>query len=235
VLVGGVELLLAEGRAAEALEAAEEYSRRHPTILNPALAPWLTLKGEALARLGRRDEALALAHEELPLSRSWGAPDTVARTLRVIGTIAGDEEGLEQLQEAAETVAGSAARLEEARTLAAYGGALRRLRRPTEAREPLRRALELADACGARTLVEHARADLYASGARPRTTAVRGVGALTASERRVVTLAVDGQSNRDIAQTLFVTPKTVEVHLSNAYRKLGVRSRRELGAALDVA
>ena len=60
----------------------------------------------------------------------------------------------------------------------------------------------------------------------------RPVDALTASERRVAAFAADGQSNRDIAQALFVTPKTVEVHLSNAYRKLGIRSRRELGAAL---
>ena len=59
-----------------------------------------------------------------------------------------------------------------------------------------------------------------------------GVGSLTASERRVADLAVDGRTNRDIAQTLFVTPKTVEVHLTNAYRKLGIRSRRELPGVL---
>jgi DNA-binding CsgD family transcriptional regulator len=55
---------------------------------------------------------------------------------------------------------------------------------------------------------------------------------LTASERRVADLASAGQTNRDIAQTLYVTPKTVEVHLSNAYRKLDIRSRRELSRAL---
>jgi DNA-binding NarL/FixJ family response regulator len=55
---------------------------------------------------------------------------------------------------------------------------------------------------------------------------------LTASERRVVDLAAKGQTNRDIAQTLYVTPKTVEVHLSNAYRKLGIGSRRELAGVL---
>jgi DNA-binding NarL/FixJ family response regulator len=55
---------------------------------------------------------------------------------------------------------------------------------------------------------------------------------LTASERRVADLAGGGQTNRDIAQTLYVTPKTVEVHLSNTYRKLGIASRRELARAL---
>ena len=80
--------------------------------------------------------------------------------------------------------------------------------------------------------MELARSELFATGARPRSTALAGPGALTASERRVAGLAADGASNRDIAQALYVTPKTVEVHLSNAYRKLGIRSRRELAAAL---
>ena len=124
------------------------------------------------------------------------------------------------------------ARLERAKALAALGGALRRARRPTEAREPLREALEVAEICGATALVESTRAEIYATGARPRTTALSGVGSLTASERRVADLAADGLSNRDVAQTLYVTPKTVEVHLSNAYRKLGIGSRRELPTAL---
>ena len=79
------------------------------------------------------------------------------------------------------------------------------------------------------------RTELYATGARPRSTAASGVGSLTAGELRVVNLAAEGQTNRDIAQTLFVTPKTVEVHLSNAYRKLGISSRRELATALAPA
>jgi DNA-binding NarL/FixJ family response regulator len=132
-----------------------------------------------------------------------------------------------------EVLEGSRARHELAKALADLGAALRRDRRPSDAREPLRRALELADACGADGLVEHVRSELYASGARPRSTAASGVDALTASERRVAAFAAEGQSNRDIAQALFVTPKTVEVHLSNAYRKLGIRSRRELATALD--
>ena len=124
-------------------------------------------------------------------------------------------------------------RLEHAKALAALGSALRRARRPTEAREPLCLALELADACGAAGLAEDVRTELYATGARPRTTAASGVGSLTAGELRVVSLAAEGQTNRDIAQALFVTPKTVEVHLTNAYRKLGISSRRELAGALS--
>ena len=86
--------------------------------------------------------------------------------------------------------------------------------------------------CGAAGLAEEIRTELYAAGSRPRTAAMSGAGALTASERRVAALAADGSSNRDIAQALFVTPKTVEVHLSNVYRKLGIRSRRDLTGAL---
>ena len=86
-----------------------------------------------------------------------------------------------------------------------------------------------------RALADHVRTELYAAGARPRTDAMAGVAALTASERRVADLAAAGETNRDIAQALFVTPKTVEVHLSNAYRKLGVRSRRDLPGALGAA
>ena len=104
--------------------------------------------------------------------------------------------------------------------------------KPTEARDPLRRALELAEACGAQPLSEHVRAEIHATGARPRTTALHGVLALTTSERRVADLAAGGQTNRDIAQSLYVTPKTVEVHLTNAYRKLGIGSRRDLPRVL---
>jgi DNA-binding NarL/FixJ family response regulator len=129
--------------------------------------------------------------------------------------------------EAVAVLEASPARLEHAKALAALGSALRRARKPTEAREPLRRALELAGACEAGGLSE-----LLAAGARPRRDALSGAESLTPSERRVVDLATAGRTNRDIAQELYVTPKTVEVHLSNAYRKLGIRSRRELVRAM---
>ncbi|MBJ7521334.1 MAG: LuxR family transcriptional regulator [Solirubrobacteraceae bacterium] len=110
---------------------------------------------------------------------------------------------------------------------------MRRAREPSEAREPLRRALDLASACEAHALADHIRTELQATGARPRTDALAGVEALTPSERRVADLAAAGSANREIAQQLYVTPKTVEVHLTNAYRKLGIGSRRELASALD--
>jgi DNA-binding CsgD family transcriptional regulator len=230
-LLGRLQLLVAEGDDAAAVAAANDLAARYPWITNPAVSPWRSLEARALARLGRRDEALALAAEELELARRWGAPGALGRVLRVLGTLEGDA-GVPRLEEAVAVLDGSLARLELAKALAALGSALRRGRRPADAREPLRRALELASACDAPTLAEHVRTELYAAGARPRTDALAGVAALTASERRVADLAAAGETNRDIAQALYVTPKTVEVHLSTAYRKLGIRSRRELPEAL---
>ena len=101
-----------------------------------------------------------------------------------------------------------------------------------DAREPLREALELADRCGAQRTAARARDELLATGARPRRTALSGADSLTPSERRVARLAADGLSNRDIAQTLFVTVRTVEGHLTQAYMKLDVSSREQLAPAL---
>ncbi|HKP91309.1 MAG TPA: helix-turn-helix transcriptional regulator, partial [Thermoleophilaceae bacterium] len=81
-------------------------------------------------------------------------------------------------------------------------------------------------------LAERARQELRAAGGRPRRARITGVESLTASERRVAAMAAEGLSNPEIAQALFVTKKTVETHLANAYGKLGIHSRTELPAAL---
>ena len=232
-LNGKIELLLAEKRHDEALAAVEEYAARFDHIFpNPMDAPWRSNKALALAGLGRAEEGLPLVEEELQRARIWGAPGPVARTLRVLGTLRGEDDGLAYLEEAVELVAPSPARLEHAKALLSLGVALRHAQRPTDARVPLRQALEVADVCGAASLAGRARTELHAAGGRPRTTALSGVESLTPSELRIVKLASEGQTNRDIAQELFVTPKTVEQHLGHAYRKLGVRSRHELGAVL---
>ena len=229
-----VRLLLAEGRAAEALAHADVLERLAGWRRHPRYAPWRSLRAQALDRLERPDEAVALAAEELSVAREWGSTGTVGRSLRVLGTLE-REAGLDHLREACAVLERSPARLERAKALASLGGALRHARRPTEARRPLLEALELAEICGAGALAERTRAEIYATGARPRTSALHGVGALTSSERRVADLAAEGLSNRDIAQALYVTPKTVEVHLGNAYRKLAIVSRRELPRALASA
>jgi DNA-binding NarL/FixJ family response regulator len=172
-----------------------------------------------------------MAQEEVALARRFGADGVVGQSLRALGEV-DPRDGVERLGEAVAVLERSTARYELAAALLSLGRALRLARRPRDARPPLRRALELAHRCGADALVEQARAELYASGVRPRAAERTGPGSLTASERRVAELAVAGHSNKQIAQELYVTLKTVEVHLSSCYRKLGIGSRRDLGAAL---
>lgn len=226
------ELLLAEGRFADALQVADDLSTRMVFVTNPAWAPWRSLRARALDGLGRTGEAIAVAQENLEHARRFGSPGVVGKALCLLGRLQ-REDGVPTLREAVAHLERSTARLELAGALLALGGALRRGRRPTEAREPLRRALPLADRCGAEGLAAEIRAEIYATGARPRTAALKGAASLTASERRVADLAADGRSNKEIAQTLYVTPKTVEVHLSSAYRKLSIRSRQQLAVALS--
>ena len=88
--------------------------------------------------------------------------------------------------------------------------------------------MEIAHGCGATALMEQARVELRAAGARPRGVMRSGIDALTPSERRVAGLAAQGLASVEIAQTLFVTTRTVETHLSGAYRKLGITSRAAL-------
>src|SRR5205814_9296350 len=125
-------------------------------------------------------------------------------------------------------LAGSPARLERARVLVDLGATFRARGQRSAAREPLLDGLALAARCGARALERRARAELAAIGVRPRTTDRSGADSLTPSERRVVELAAAGDTNREIAQTLFVTEKTIETHLGRAFRKLDITSRRQL-------
>lgn len=151
--------------------------------------------------------------------------------LRAARLTRGGTEGVALLDEAATVLACSGARLEQARALTDLGAALRCTNRRALAREPLGRALDLAAACGAAPLVDRARQEMVAAGARPRRSG-SGVETLPPSELRVARMAADGMGNRAIAQALFVTVKTVEVHLSSTYRKLGVPSRSALARAL---
>ena len=144
----------------------------------------------------------------------------------------GGDEGLELLEEAVSVVEPSPARLETAYALADLGAELVKRRRRREGREALRLALEIAQKCGATALAESVRGDLGAGGGRPPRLEVTGVEALTPAERKVCDLAAGELTNRQIAQTLFVTEKTVELHLTSAYRKLGIRSRFQLASMM---
>jgi DNA-binding CsgD family transcriptional regulator len=203
-------------------------------IENPAYAPWRSQAALSLHRLDRTKEALDLAAAEVELSRRWGAARTVGISLRALGLVRGGSAGERLLREAVDVLAPSQARLEHARALVDLGAALRRGNSRKEARELLREGVELAHACGANALVNRANEELAATGAHPRTIPLSGVDALTASERRVAQMAAQELSNKEIAQALYVTVKTVEVHLSRVYRKLGITSRRQVAETLEV-
>jgi DNA-binding CsgD family transcriptional regulator len=156
-------------------------------------------------------------------------------TLRAAGLVIGGEEGLELLAEAITTLKASPAKLEYAHALVDFGAQLRRLGRRSDARDPLRQGLHLATHCGAHSLAKQALDELRAAGGRPRHASITGVEALTANERRVADMAAESLTNREIAQALFVTTRTIEGHLTNVYRKLGITSRDQLTTALRSA
>jgi DNA-binding CsgD family transcriptional regulator len=146
--------------------------------------------------------------------------------------VVGGEQGELLLREAVEAFDQGDARLERARTLADLGAMLRRRNRRTQAREVLREALDGANRAGAARLAQRAETELRATGARPRRVVLTGLDSLTASERRIAELASEDLTNREIAQMLFITDRTVEGHLTSVFRKLHLDSRNELPAAL---
>jgi DNA-binding CsgD family transcriptional regulator len=178
------------------------------------------------------DAARAEAQRTLHDAKTWDTPRAIGMAIHAVALVEEGARRLELLEEASSVLESSPARLEHARALADLGAALRRANHRTAAREPLRQALDIAEACGARRLADRARHELRAAGARPRRPRTTGADALTASERRIAVMAAEGLSNPEIAQALFVTKKTVESHLSNAYRKLDISSRKQLSAAL---
>lgn len=174
-----------------------------------------------------------LAGEELALARAVENPRAEGTALRALGMLQGGDEGIATLRESVAILRDSPMRLELARSLAELGGALRRGNNRSDAREILREAADLAQRCGAERLEERIHAELRIAGARPRRQALSGAASLTPGEQRVAVAAATGATNREIAQDLFVSLRTVEMHLTNAYRKLGIGSRGELPAAIE--
>jgi len=188
---------------------------------------------QALLLLGERAGAREHAQAELADARVFGAPRARGVALRIAGLAEGGKHGRALLHESVGSLRDSPALLELAKSLTELGAALRRAGQRAAAREPLAEALELAVRCGARRLAARAREELKATGARPRREWRTGVEALTPSELRIVHLAAEGRTNREIAQELYVTLKTVEGHLSRAYTKLGIKRRAQLPGVLE--
>jgi DNA-binding CsgD family transcriptional regulator len=200
-------------------------------ILNPNCLNWRSELALAVASEDRAD-AIELVETELVRARRGQSARAIGIALRASGLLKDGEDGIGDLREAASVLERSPARLEHARALTDLGAALRRAGARSDAREPLRQGLDLASRCDAGRLIERARRELLACGGRPRRMMITGRDALTPSEQRIAELAGRGDSNRDIAQALFITPKTVENHLGRIYKKLAINSRDQLPETL---
>lgn len=228
---------LAAGDPAGALHDFLECGRRQSAreVYSPVVTPWRTAVAQCRLALGGSQEALALATEELRLARVWNTPRTVGRALRVLGAATGGRRGLHLAEEAVETLrdAPADAGMELVEALLAQGRQLHAAGERGRARDRLREAADLAERKGGLRLLALAEQALREGGARVPTASRTGSGALTASERRIADLAAAGRTNTEIADLLHLARRTVETHLTSTYRKLGIRRRSELPAALD--
>ena len=227
-------LRLAQGRARQALDDLLEFGRRDELWggASPLASRWRSHAAAALAAAGDSGRAREMARDDLRRARRWGAASGIGVALRGAALTGGGPASVGRLRQAVTVLEGSPARLEHARALTDLGAALRRGNRRAEARGALQDGLDLAERCGARALAQRARTELRAAGGRPSPPQGGKGQQLTVSERRIAELAAEGRSNPEIAQTLFVTRKTVETHLGHVYRKLDVPGRQQLGRAL---
>lgn len=228
--IGLAYLALNEGRLSDALAIYEEVAELCP--IGQGLVRWEPEWAEVMIRTGDRAGAARVVAEleqavpmELLLSVGIGRPKGMLAT--------DDDEAAQHFAASVQAAATSGNLVGEGRTEIVWGERLRRARRRAEARQHLERAVELLRGIGARVLAEKAASELRAAGG------VIGENAaahqlLTPHELQVARLVVAGASNRDLAAKLFISPRTVEAHLTAIFRKLGVRNRRELSArAID--
>ena len=235
VLAARGQLRFAQGRLEEAsvdLLELDRLSKGWGVIGAPA-PPARICAAQILTAVGEREQARAKAAAALAHARRWGAPTLLGQALRTMAMTMEGAERLAALEEAVSVLGDSPSPLARAEALADLGAELRRSGRRADARPPLREALGLARRCGAAGLARTVHDELQATGEKVRRWTPIGVESLTPSERRVAELAAGGMTNRQVAQTLFVTVKTVETHLAAAYDKLGIRSRRQLPDALE--
>ena len=227
-------LALDHGRADEAatlVDRARAVAERSGTR-EPSALPWYSIAVRAYLAVGRPAEARAVVEEleelSVRLGRRWSQV-VVARGHALLADRSGDSEGAaDHFATALRVHEALAMPLEHVETLVAYGSWLRRQRQPRKARLPLGEAARLASEHGARRLERLATTELRAAGGRRRSSAGNGTDVLTDVQARVAALATDGLTNAEIGRCLYISPRTVEHHLSRVYAILGIGSRRQL-------
>ena len=225
---------LASGRLREGLALLMDAGRSLSAhgITNPACVGWRSRAVLTHARLGQGVLARKLAAEDIAAARAWGAPVTIGRALTAASAAHPPAEALGMLSDAVAILDGTGALLEQARAHVRLGAALNSAGRDRDAREALHRGLDLATGCGAVQLAARARDRLLAAGARQREATGFQPAPLTAGERRVTELVVQGLTNQEVAIKLCISKRTVDTHLAHVYRKLGIRSRSRLSEAV---
>ncbi|MEO6085443.1 MAG: AAA family ATPase [Umezawaea sp.] len=201
-------------------------------ITTPLFVPWWADVALLLAEHGRGAEAVAHVEHGEHLVRSWGVPRARGLELLARAAVSEGPAAVELLQEAVHVFEGSPSAYDRQRAEHRLGLELLRRGDARSARRHLRLAVDLATRCGSRVAATRSRDLLVKAGGRLRPMTGASEDVLTSSEQRVAGMAVDGLTNREIAEALFVTPRTVEVHLTSAYRKLGIGGRAQLANAL---
>jgi len=201
-------------------------------MLDPSVIQWRGDFIEALVKGSCEEEALAEIESFAEQAERTGRPWPNAAVARCRGLLAPDDEIDGLFEQALAWHSRGADPFERARTELSYGERLRRARRPSDARPHLRAALKTFDSLGAVPWAGKARSELRASGGAVPPARHAVSHDLTAQELEVAMLVSRGSTNREAAAALFLSPKTVEAHLSRTYRKLGVRSRTELASAM---
>ncbi len=196
--------------------------------LNPVLFPWQTTAALLYHRLGNTECALSYAEDARARALNWGAPVGIGRALRTLGSLTPGQPGTELLGEAVAVLAASENSLELAKAQLQLGTRLRAANDPV-AGALLRSAHKIIRDHGGPQLMAEAGSPVRAPGG---TKAVEPFRALTKAEIKVVNLAVGDHTNQKIAEILNISCRAVEKHLTNAYRKLGIRRRTELPGAL---
>ena len=222
-------LELGLGRIAEAISVLEDTQRTADRLgMQPSLVMSTPDLVEAYARAGRRAEAQDLLDGFEARGRRTGARWAAAAVARLRGLLAPDGEMRAHFEAALALHDGLPMPFERARTLLCLGERMRRARRRADAREPLKEALETFERLGARGWGERARTELRATGEQQQRRTETAAEQLTPHELQIAVLVAQGMTNREAAAALFLSPKTIEYHLGQIYRKLDVRGRAQL-------
>jgi DNA-binding CsgD family transcriptional regulator len=227
------DLDLGLGRPADSIQhhEAQAATLRERGIADVDLSPAPELV-DAYLRLGRADEARAAGEDYAAAAEAKGQPWALARAARCRGMLASDDAFEHAFADAIALHGRTLDAFETGRTRLAFGGRLRRAKQRARSRQELRAALETFEQLGAEPWAEQARAELAATGETARRRDPSTLDDLTPQEFQIARMLASGMTTRETAAAAFLSPKTVEYHLRNTYRKLGIRSRDELADRL---